>query len=445
MYDKMRTFSITGIQVLFSSYFRPNPKFFNEDLTESKARFILYFCFVTGAMTCVSSFVRFIQHDMLPVSWYLITLFSLFNVFIPWIANQLGHYQKLIMASMIYGCVILCFRIFDTGGFEGSTVAWLTLIPIIFGLISDEKGLMISTFLSAFFLFFLTAYAEPLGLVKEVDETIFTRYLLWTLLILLTGFMIGVFVRQKRAREYELHQSLALLRSTQKLASLGTISAGVAHQVNNPLMNIMGQLELIRRLHISDKVEPEISVRFEKHFSRVEANFKKINSIVSALLVIGRAKPRESFAECDFISVIEQSIEFARSKNPKRAVSYQTSDLKDIKFLGNEVLLVQMFGNVLGNALDATQDQDNPYVGIMIKHRLTSIEFYIQNDGPKIDNEIVQSIFDPFFTTKKINDGSGLGLVLSRTIAQLHGGTLDYQEDDRYTTFLITLPIESKE
>jgi signal transduction histidine kinase len=445
MYDKISIFGASRDLHLISSYFEPNPKFLNEDLTESKARFILYFCFTTGAITCVSSFVRFLQYDQLPLSWYLITMFSLFNVFVPAFANKFGHSQKLILISMTYGCTILCLRILDTGGYDGSTIAWMTLIPIIFGLISDERGLVISTLLTACFLFFLTAYAEPLGLVKVVHETVFTRFLLWLLLILLTGFMVGVFLRQKKARESELHHSLESLRLTQKLASLGTVAGGVAHQVNNPLMNIMGQLELIRRLKIADRIEPEIATRFEKHFSRLEGNFKKINSIISALLVIGRAKPKESFSHCKIVEVIEQAIEYAKVKTPEREISLSSDQLNELNFFGNEVLLIQMFGNLLINALDATEEQTHPRVSIDMTCNNSSLEFVIRNSGPKIDKEIIQSIFDPFFTTKKISDGSGLGLVLSRTIAQLHGGTLTYDPNQSDTAFIVSLPIAIEE
>jgi signal transduction histidine kinase len=423
-----------------SSYFQPNLKFLNDDLSESKARFILYFCFATGLMTCVSSAIRFFQHDVLPLSWYLIALFSLFNVFVPLICSTFGHYKKVILFSMSYGALILALRILDTGGYEGSTLAWITIVPIIFGHISDRKGLLVSTLLSVLFLFFLTAYAETLGLVSYIEETIFTRFVVWALLILLIGFMVGIFVRQKKERERELQYSLESLRLTQKLASLGTIAAGVAHQVNNPLMNIMGQLELMRRLSIVELLDSNIATRYEKHFSRVEGNFKKINSIINALLVIGRSKPMESFSLCSIENIIDQSIEFAQVKHPTRSIAVCRDEIRNHQFFGNEVLLIQMFGNIFSNAFDATNDHDEPFVKIEFHETGLSFDFEIQNSGPKIDDDIIQSIFDPFFTTKKISDGSGLGLVLSRTIVELHGGTLYYDAKASLTTFRITLP-----
>jgi len=443
MYAKLVFIHLLGNSDLLksiSSYLQPNQKFLNDDLSESKARSILYFCFATGLMTCIVSSVRFFQHDLLPLSWYLVTFYSIFNVFVPLICSIMGQFKKVILFSMTYGALILVFRILDTGGYEGSTVAWITIVPIIFGHISDRKGLVVSTFLSVLFLFFLTAYAEPLGLVTYIEETIFTRFVVWALLILLIGFMVGIFVRQKKERERELQNSLESLRLTQKLASLGTIAAGVAHQVNNPLMNIMGQLELMRRLSIVELVDSNIASRYEKKFSRIEGNFKKINSIINALLVIGRSKPVEAFSPCHLDEIIDQSIEFAQVKYPNRSISVCREEIKNHQFFGNEILLIQMFGNLLSNAFDATIDQVKPLVKINFTENASSFDFEIQNSGPKIDDDIIHSIFDPFFTTKKINDGSGLGLVLSRTIVELHGGTLFYDPHASLTTFKLTLP-----
>ena len=295
-------------------------------------------------------------------------------------------------------------------------------------------------------------------------------------------FAVGIFakrIREERSRisqaYSELDESYELLQSTQaqlvhaeKMASLGRLTAGVAHEMKNPLnfvnnfadVNmemIDGLLEDIQsdrgvspeELTIQLKILRETAVNIQTHGERAD---KIVVSMMShAVGDQGFKQSTEINALVDEYSRL--ALQGFRAGNPDCTVQLvldldPNAGAVDL----NASEIGQVATNLVSNALYALHDErgrrdekSTPTVTIRTKRMSSDIEIVIEDNGPGIPETVLDRIFEPFFTTKPTNEGTGLGLSLSyEVVVDAHGGTLTAENNESGgATFMITLPIES--
>ena len=229
---------------------------------------------------------------------------------------------------------------------------------------------------------------------------------------------------------------------TEKLASLGTLSAGVAHEINNPLTVILGFTDLLLE-------KAEKGSETEEVLRTIESYGNKAKKVVENLLTFARRK-EHSEDEVDVNACLEAVLAVLGNYLLVNRISISShallADLPAVR--GDADELQQVFLNIINNAVYAMKAEGGGELGV--ETRLgeggTCVEVLISDTGAGIPPEVRSRIFDPLFTTKKVGEGTGLGLSVSYGIVARHAGTIAVEtataaEASRTgTTFIITLP-----
>ena len=234
------------------------------------------------------------------------------------------------------------------------------------------------------------------------------------------------------------------LRLSDRMASLGLLAAGVAHEINNPLAVLMGHLELAQRAVNRTCAEPRHEcaapgVAEALRFARDAA--VRVKQIVGDLKLFSRAD-EEQRGPVDVVKVLESATRMA--KNEIRHRARLVTEVEPVPpVTANEFRLGQVFLNLLVNAAQAIpeghSDQNEIRVRTWSGHGRVLVE--VHDTGVGIPRETLGRIFEPFFTTKHLDTGTGLGLSICHRIVTEHGGEISAEsEPGRGTTFRVSLP-----
>ncbi len=241
-------------------------------------------------------------------------------------------------------------------------------------------------------------------------------------------------------REQELREKQEQLVQAGKLATLGELTTGVAHELNNPLNNIglfIGNVIDLLEFGSQDKE------RMLRELRRAMQQVRKATEIISHLRTFGRAAPvsREPVA---IKPIIEQSLSLMQEQLRLRQIQV-VLDLcpEDIVITGNAIQLEQAFINLLTNARDAMAASPQKVLTIACAVNDGMVHLMFRDTGTGIPPGLEQRIFDPFFTTKEVGKGTGLGLSITYGIIQDHHGAIFVENHPgEGATFVIQLPLE---
>jgi C4-dicarboxylate-specific signal transduction histidine kinase len=244
---------------------------------------------------------------------------------------------------------------------------------------------------------------------------------------------------EMQRREQELRDKQEQLIQAGKLATLGELTTGVAHELNNPLNNIglfVGNAVDIIELAVTDK--RQIVAELDRAMQQV----RKATAIISHLRTFGRAAPASREA-MSLRHVIERALSLMQEQLRLREIEV-TVDLgpEEPIVLGNSIQLEQVFINLLTNARDAVADSVRKAIHISSSVGFGAADIEFADTGHGIPPGLERRIFDPFFTTKEVGKGTGLGLSIAYGIIKEHGGTISVvSRPDEGATFFIHLPL----
>ncbi|HLI70291.1 MAG TPA: ATP-binding protein [Ktedonobacteraceae bacterium] len=243
-----------------------------------------------------------------------------------------------------------------------------------------------------------------------------------------------------KRREQELREKQEQLVQAGKLATLGELTTGIAHELNNPLNNIglfIGNAMDLIALGSAETAPEQILHELSSAMQQV----RKATEIISHLRIFGRAAP-VSYEPVVISQVIFSSISLIQEQLRLRQIEVQTHmPDQEVVVIGNAIQLEQVFLNLLTNARDALTDMPEKRITITCTADEQLVEIRVGDTGPGISPEIEQRIFDPFFTTKEVGAGTGLGLSITYSIIQEHQGTVTVENHDGGgALFLIQLP-----
>jgi C4-dicarboxylate-specific signal transduction histidine kinase len=240
-------------------------------------------------------------------------------------------------------------------------------------------------------------------------------------------------------REQELRDKQEQLVQAGKLATLGELTTGVAHELNNPLNNIglfVGNAVDLIELAASDKRQ------IVGELGHAMQQVRKATEIISHLRTFGRAAPA-SREPISLRHVIDRALSLMKEQLRLREIEVRV-DLApgEPVVLGNFIQLEQVFINLLTNARDAVADSPRKAIHISGSIGAGTAKLAFVDSGHGIPPGLEQRIFDPFFTTKEVGKGTGLGLSIAYGIIKDHGGTISVVSRlGEGATFLIHLPL----
>ncbi|HCR96204.1 MAG: sensor histidine kinase [Halomonas sp.] len=236
-------------------------------------------------------------------------------------------------------------------------------------------------------------------------------------------------IEERQQREIELEKRL---RKSKKLAELGVLAAGVAHEIGAPLTVINGQAQrLARRNVIGDEERAKLV--------RIRGEVERIVEIVRQLMELGRQHNVEK-GELALDRLIQNASDLVEEELEPRNIRLDIHlPSPTPHLLANEQQIVQVLTNLLRNAAQAPNVS---HIRVRVRTHDHELTLYVEDDGPGIPASNHQHVFDPFFTTKPVGQGSGLGLSMVHRIINDHGGTIGvFDSALGGAGFEITLPL----
>lgn len=263
---------------------------------------------------------------------------------------------------------------------------------------------------------------------------------------LLEALAQGLAIALLNARHYgSLQRAYADLRQTQlqlvqatKLATLGEVASGIAHELNQPLMVMRARLQ---------QLLPQVEEPLRVQLQRLERQTEKMARIINHL----RSFSRQSHDErrpVILTQVIDEALLLLGEQLRERGIAVEVASAPDLpSVLADAGQLEQVVLNLLSNARDALVDRPDPRICIAVKALDGSppwLALSISDTGVGIPPETLEHIFEPFFTTKAAGQGTGLGLSISRGIVERHGGRIEVESTPGAgTTFRVVLPAQA--
>jgi len=240
-----------------------------------------------------------------------------------------------------------------------------------------------------------------------------------------------LFEREQHTIE-ELQKAQKQLLQSEKLATIGQMAAGIAHELNTPLTYIMGNLELLEL--------QELSAAQREMLSSIARGAERIRALAQRLLAFSRPA-REEMSALSLNDVIERSLELCQYQIASGRVTLEkTLDPGMPRVLGVSNQLETALINLVVNAVHAMGEKGGR-LSVVSRRRGDDAEVSVADEGPGIPERVRSNLFEPFVTTKPEGKGTGLGLSTVLMIVERHNGRIDFDtEEGRGTTFRITLP-----
>ena len=226
------------------------------------------------------------------------------------------------------------------------------------------------------------------------------------------------------------------LRHADRLATIGQLGAGVAHELNEPLTAILGFAQLSRKA-------PELPEAVERDLERIINSTLHAREIVKKLLIFSRQMPTQK-TEVNLSAVAEEGLSLLESRCEKQGVKVVRRLAADLpKITADPSQLLQVVVNIVVNAVQAMPDGGK--LTITTRADADSLELDIEDTGTGMSPETVKKIFIPFFTTKEVGHGTGLGLPVAHGIVSSHGGRIEVaSEPGRGSRFTVILPVPAR-
>lgn len=250
--------------------------------------------------------------------------------------------------------------------------------------------------------------------------------------------VVALDVQAKVDADSQIESQRQKLETSSKLAALGEMAGGVAHEINNPIFVITSRIQLLL-LQLEKGSEAER--KFKPHFDAILETCDRIVKIVRGLKYLSRNSDNESFEKISLSSLVRQAADLCALRASQTGIRLDVGPLPhDCTIEARPVQLSQVILNLLNNALDAVESSESPWVRIDVECGPGEYEISITDSGSGISQDIRARMMEPFFTTKSPDKGTGLGLSISQGIVKSHHGTLALDESALHTRFVVRLP-----
>jgi signal transduction histidine kinase len=247
---------------------------------------------------------------------------------------------------------------------------------------------------------------------------------------------VWFFKDQTKTRQQMLQIDMHKIQLAQasRLSSLGEISAGIAHEINNPLAIIAGNALTLKKF----RTDPD---KFDSKIETIQRSVIRISKIVSGLRKFSRTSEKSEFKKHNLKGIIDESIAMASAIARKEGVVIEFECSVDPVILCDEIEIEQVVVNLISNAVDAIKELQEKWIKVVLLTEGNETVLQIWDSGSGISEEIRSKIFQPFFTTKPVGQGTGLGLAIVTGIINEHHAKISILDNVPNTCFQIRFTI----
>ncbi len=251
--------------------------------------------------------------------------------------------------------------------------------------------------------------------------------------------MMGVnwdVTKENRQAATILAQQASLVQSA-KMASLGEMAGGMAHEINNPLAIIIAKSARIQSMSQRGELTEGQLIR---DLEQINATCLRISKIISGLKSFSRNAQMDPFEPVSVKQMIVDTLGLCEQRFLNHKIIIETLIADDLYVMGRAAQLEQVLLNLLSNAFDAIVDTPHAWVRITAEREDNMVRIAVTDSGKGIAPAVARKMMDPFFTTKGVGKGTGLGLSIARGIIGDHKGNLSLDQSTPHTTFVIEIP-----
>jgi len=235
------------------------------------------------------------------------------------------------------------------------------------------------------------------------------------------------------------------LTANSRLASLGEMAAGIAHEINNPLAIIMGSCNRLQKLQRLEKLSEE-DILETTH--EIAGTVKRISEIIMGLKIFSRDGSHDPMRSENLVTIVKNSLAFCFEKIKNNRIDLILPEFdsgEDLHVDCRSTEISQVIVNLLSNSHDAVLGTEKPWIKIDLRKGEDGVELSVTDSGSGISKEVLTKIMHPFFTTKPVGKGTGLGLSLSKGIVESHNGHFYVDQECENTRFVVRLPCSKNE
>lgn len=444
-----------------------------EGIDEAKYNLLISFTWLTGIFSLFYVWVsRTISYH--PGVYIMLVNFVIFLATLFLIKYKLSYRAagNLYLANCLFIAILGCT--WFSGGLYSPVIPWFTLVPVtsllLLGTGRNTVFWLLATSLCVL-LFLLVAQSDTIILKRNYDDS-YANFFFYTCfggLVLILYVVTQVFenIKNKALDEVseknkELQSAISQLRSAQeqlvqqeKLASLGQLTAGIAHEIKNPLnfVNNFSQLSMdllddLKR-ETDEQYKDAIYQDLTSNLTKIKHHGNRADFIIKSMLQYSRIGSAD-FQATDINKLCDEYANLAYHGLRASEKTFYchlekafTENIPPVYCVTQDISRVIL--NVLNNAMYAVKNSENPTVIIKTSFDTKNAYVEVKDNGMGMSTETVKKIFEPFYTTKPAGQGTGLGLSISLEIIKAHGGRMEVHSDlGKGTTFIIVLPISKK-
>jgi two-component system sensor histidine kinase DctS len=244
-------------------------------------------------------------------------------------------------------------------------------------------------------------------------------------------------ITEKKRIEETLEKQRGALEVTSRLAYIGELAAGIAHEINNPLSVIAGYAGLLRHQISSGGIDLEI---LDNHLQSIEETVNRISRITHSLSSLSSDLPAKKNEISSMASIVDETLNLCAERTKAQGICVDVAIDESFMVNVNRAQISQVIMNLLTNAFHAIANLEDKWIKIEAGSRLDLLIIEFSDSGTCIERTVAERMMTPFYTTKNPGQGTGLGLSIAESIIRSYDGRLSYDPISPYTKFIIELP-----
>lgn len=243
----------------------------------------------------------------------------------------------------------------------------------------------------------------------------------------------------QESKEIEIESEHRLMQSS-KMASLGQLASGIAHEINNPLSIIIGRTQILKTKIEKSNSEIDIT-NLLQNLDKIEGTATLIARIVKGLNAFSRDTDNDPLLPHSILKMIDSAVDLCQERLKQHKIELKIIPQDDLLVLCRDIQITQILVNLITNSIDAIEHLSNRWIHIDFQSNKKWVYISVTDAGSGIPTIEHDKLMLPFYSTKEMGRGIGLGLSISKSIAESHNGLLFYDKTSPNTKFTLQLPV----